>query len=133
MELIREYKQSYLDTLTFDELKEARYIMIDNRTGELVSQGFSYAGKVFSLSQNAQINISALDQTRNDPTLTYPITYNTIDDLDTYSVIDATDMHTMYLTALATKKGHIDGGSNLKAQVRAAIDINSINAIIDNR
>ena len=131
--LQKRYKQSYLDTLSLADLKIARYEMIDKRTGELVSQGFTYASKVFSLSQNAQINISALDHTRDDVALTYPITYNTIDDLDSYIVIDAVDLHNMYLTALATKKAHIDSGSSLKQQVRDAIDIAAVNAIIDNR
>jgi len=116
--------------LTLTELKVYRYAEIDNNTGKLVGNGFTYASKQFSLSQNAQINISALDHTRDDVALTYPITYNTIDDLDTYSVIDATDLHTMYLTALATKKAMIDSGSTLK---QSTVDIAAVNAIIDNR
>jgi hypothetical protein len=117
--------------LTIDEHKVLKSREIDGRTGELISLGFAYATKQFSLSQNAQINISALNQTRDE--LTYPINYNTVDDLDTYDVVDATDMHNMYLTALSTKKAHLDSGTALKNQVRAATTHNEIDAVIDNR
>lgn len=122
-----------LDTsgMSLEELKLYRYNEIDNRTGELISMGFTYATKTFSLSLNAQINISALNQSRDE--LTYPINYNTIDDTSTYSVADAIDLHNMYLTALNVKKGHLDAGTALKDQIRAAVDIPAVNAIIDNR
>jgi hypothetical protein len=115
------------------EVKDSRYTDIDIRTGELISQGFTYATKVFSLSQNAQINILGLDNAKDDPAMVYPIEYNTIDDLDSYNVVDATDVHNMYLTALATKKAHVDSGTALKQQIRDAVDIPAVNAILDNR
>jgi hypothetical protein len=37
------------------------------------------------------------------------------------------------MTALATKKAHQDSGTVLKNQVRDAVDIAAVNAIIDNR
>jgi hypothetical protein len=39
----------------------------------------------------------------------------------------------MYLTALTTKKAHLDSGTALKDQIRAAADTSAVNAIIDNR
>jgi len=111
--------------------KGLRYIEIDKRTGELISAGFTYATKQFSLSLNAQINISALNQSKD--LLTYPVNYNTLNDEDEYDVIDATDMGNMYMTALATKKGMIDSGTALKQQIRAAIDEAGVDAVIDNR
>jgi hypothetical protein len=119
--------------LTLDEYKELRYHEIDTRTSEIVLLGFTYQSKVFSLSQNAQINLLALDETRDDPALTYPIIYNTIDDLDSYTVADSTDLHTMYLTALATKKGTVDSGTTLKTSIRNATTQAEVDAIIDNR
>ncbi len=119
------------DLTTLEGLKAFRYEEIDKRTGELISEGFVYATKTFSLSLSAQINISALNQSKD--TLSYPIDYNTIDDSGVYQVIDSTDMGNMYMAALATKKGHLDSGSTLKAQVRSAIDKTAVNAIIDNR
>lgn len=124
-----------LDTsdMSLEELKLYRYHEIDNKTGKLISNGFIYNGLTFSLSYNAQINLLGLDASRNDPALTYPISYNTLDDSTTYNVVDATDVHNMYLTALATKKSILDSGTTLKDQIRAATSKSEVNAIIDNR
>jgi hypothetical protein len=119
--------------LSLDEYKELRYHEIDSKTTEIILLGFTYQSKVFSLSQNAQINLLALDETRDDPALTYPIIYNTIDDLDSYTVVDSTDLHTMYLTALATKKGIVDSGTVLKTSIRNATTEAEVDAVIDNR
>lgn len=122
-----------LTDLTLDDLKVLRYHEIDLRTEEKISLGFSYAGKVFSLSANAQTNILALDNTRNDVAMSYPIGYSTKDDSEHYDVVDATSLHNMYLTALATKKSWVDSGTVLKDAVRAAVDEQAVQAIIDNR
>lgn len=119
------------DSLPLPEYKKEKILDIDLRSALLIEDGFEYQGKRFSLSTNAQINISALNQTRND--LTYPITYNTIDDTDTYDVVDATDMNAMYMTALATKKAVLDSGTSLKTQVRQASAKDEVDAVIDNR
>jgi hypothetical protein len=119
--------------LSLDDYKLLKHNAIDRRTGELISVGYTYATKQFSFSPNAQINILALDNTKDDPALTYPIVYNTIDDIDTYSIVDSADLHAMYLTALATKKAHLDSGTVLKDQVRSAIDKAGVDAVIDNR
>lgn len=119
--------------LTFLEYKDLRFEEIDNRTFELISNGFTYNGLVFSLSQNAQINILGMDATRFDPAMNYPIEYSTLDDLNHYSVVDADDLHSMYLAALGTKKYYVDSGTVLKDAVRNAIDENAVSLIIDNR
>jgi len=120
--------------LTLEQYRALRFKEVDQRTGELISEGgFTYLGKTFSMSSNAQTNILALDATRDDPAMTYPILYNTKDDLDTYEVPDSANLHGMYLTALGTKKAHTDSGSEIKSLLRAAVDENAIEAIIDNR
>jgi hypothetical protein len=119
--------------LDLQEYKELRYDEIDARTEEKIQEGFAYAGKVFSLSGNAQINILGLDNTRNDPALTYPIEYTTINDDDNYFVADSSEMHTMYLIALATKKNWVDSGTILKDSIRAATTDIDVQNIIDNR
>lgn len=119
------------DSLSLPAYKKEKNLDIDLRSALLIEDGFTYQGKVFSLSTNAQINISALNQTRND--LTYPVTYNTIDDIDTYDVVDAADMNAMYMAALATKKAVLDGGTSLKTQVRQATTKEEVDAVIDNR
>jgi hypothetical protein len=119
--------------LSLDEYKDVRFKEIDATTFERISLGFSYNNLVFSLSQNAQINILGMDEVRDDPAMTYPIEYSTIDDLAHYTVTDSTDLHNMYLTALGTKKSWVDSGTVLKDAVRAAIDENAVSLIIDNR
>jgi hypothetical protein len=130
---IKENIDNIATELSLENYKLLKHNAIDRRTGELIGQGFSYATKQFSLSPGAQTNILALDNTKDDPALTYPIKYNNIDDTDTYEVVDAADLHNMYLTALATKKGHLDSGTVLKDQVRAAVDEAGVDAVVDNR
>ena len=119
--------------ISLTEYKTTKNNAIDTRTGELISNGYVYAGKTFSLSGNAQTNILALFATKGHPALVYPIQYSTIDDVGTYDVLNATDVENMYLTALGTKRAHLDSGTSLKNQVRAAIDKAGVDAVIDNR
>lgn len=121
------------EAISLDEYKSQRYVEIDAKTGELISQGFTYQNLIFSLSQNAQINLLGLDNTRDDPSMTYPIAYNTLDDLNSYDVQSANDIHLMYLTALGTKKSYVDSGTILKKLIRDAVDYNAVELIIDNR
>jgi len=118
---------------TLKEVKAQKSNAIDAKTDELVSLGYTYKSKQFSLSPNAQTNILALFVTKDSPAIVYPIEYNTLDDADNYFVTDAADLEAMYLTALGTKKARIDSGTALKDQVRAATTIAQVEAIIDNR
>jgi len=119
------------EAVTLAEYKTIKNDAIDTRTGELIALGYNYAGLQFSLSQNAQINILAIDTTRDE--LSYPIDHNNIDDTAVHQLVDATDVHNMYLTALATKKAHLDSGTAFKDQVRLAVDKAGVDAVIDNR
>ena len=119
------------ELLNITQLKAYRYSEIDNRTGELISEGFTYNTKVFSMSANAQANLLGVYSAKE--LLTYPFAWNTKDDSETYQIADATEMASFFMTALAFKKGLQDSGTVLKIQVRDAIDINSVNAIVDNR
>jgi len=118
------------DLSVLSDLKIFRNKEIDTRTEELIALGYTYDSKQFSLSLNAQTNLIGLDNVRTE--LTYPITYSTIDD-SSYSVVDAATIHAMYLTALGTKKAHLDSGRVLRDSINAAVDIAAVNAIIDNR
>jgi hypothetical protein len=109
---------------------------IDTRTDELIAEGFEYpaaSGKMFELTLGAQNRLESLDRLRSDPAITYPIRWNTMTDDDYHDVVDAADMHTMAMTALATYRAVIDSGTDLKNQVRAAPDVATVNAIVDPR
>lgn len=127
------YNDGTTKQLTLSNYKALRFNEIDRRTVELIHLGYSFGGKQFPLSANAQTNILALQVTKDDPALVYPIEYNTIDDLESYSIPNAATVHGMYLTALATKKASLDSGTALKDQIRAAVNEAEVNAVIDNR
>ena len=136
-ELIQEGISSYYSSLTESDslelYKKEKSELINDRTVELVSNGYSFGGKVFSLSKNAQTNILALFATKDNPALTYPVEFNTIDDLEKYSAANAPTIEGMYLTALGTKKAHLDSGSILKDAVRAATTKAEVDLVVDNR
>lgn len=113
--------------------KEKKFSEIDSRTDELILQGMSFNGMMFSLSPNAREKMNNADGLRNDPAFTYPVVWNNIDDSATISLANATDLHNMYLTALATVRAHIDSGTAVKDLVRAATTVSAVNAVKDNR
>ena len=135
-EVKTEITDFYNDIVEFDWLesyKMQRFEDINNRTGELIEGGYTYSGFKFSLSDRAQTNILALYSTKDDPILIYPIKFNTIDDLDTFEAVNASDIANLYYSALATKKSYLDSGTVLKEQIRAATTQSGVNSIIDNR
>ena len=119
--------------VTLATYKSIKSDAIDTRSEEIISAGYTYAGKQFSLSANAQTNILAMHTIREDPAVTYPVTFNTIDDDDVYNVANSADMHGMFLTALGTKKAVLDSGTALKDSVRTATDKAGVDAVVDNR
>ncbi|MHA2040110.1 MAG: DUF4376 domain-containing protein, partial [Promethearchaeota archaeon] len=74
-----------------------------------------YSGVTFSLSSNSQNNLLGTFTAKD--ALTYPFLWNSKDDSTTYSIADATEMTTFFMTALATKKAHQDSGTVLKTQI----------------
>ena len=113
--------------------KLQRFEEINERTSELIEDGYTYGGFQFSLSEVSQTNILALYSTKDDPILIYPIKFNTMDDLNTFEAVNASEIANMYYSALATKKGFLDSGTGLKDQVRSATTQNEIDSINDNR
>jgi hypothetical protein len=106
---------------------------IDARTDELIAAGFTYDSKTFSLSQAAQSRLTGINQVRDDAAVTYPIVWNTLDDSDTLSIVDSAALLTFYLTAMGTYRTHVDSGTALKDDVRAATTIAAVDAVVDSR
>ena len=71
--------------------------------------------------------------TKDDSVLIYPIRFNTLDNLEYFEASDASVISNMYYSALDTKKGFLDSGTDLKNQVRTASTINEVDLIVDNR
>ena len=72
-------------------------------------------------------------EVKDDAALTYPIVWNTIDDGDTVSLADAAALDAFYLTAVGELRGHLDSGTDLKDDVRAAADAEAVDAVVDSR
>lgn len=119
-----------LDTsgMTLEELKSYKCVEIDNKTQELIAQGFTFDSHTFSMSTNAQINWSNFP---NLPDALFPLTV--MDKNDEVYSLDLADKLNFYLSALNFKNAQLQSGSVLKAQVKAAVDVPAVNAIIDNR
>lgn len=129
--------QTLLNTLVSDHglvsAKRAKIKAVDNRTGELIDAGFTYSSKVFSLSIPSQNKMTAAHQIKDAVAFVYPVVWNTIDDNDTYSITDATDMGNFYMTAIGTIRARLDSGTALKDSVRAAANVAAVDAVVDTR
>jgi len=134
-------QEAALDALvaSFDgivALQEAKNYDIDQNTASLISQGFQYpatTGYIFSLSDVAQINLLGLESAADNPAFAYPVNWNSIDDENVYAIVDPTDAHAFYLTALGTIRAWKDSGTAIKDQVRAATTPAEVAAVVDNR
>lgn len=127
-EFIKQMDTSFLSDAAY---RQYRYDEIDARTGELILEGFTYSGNVYSFSANAQSNL--LGTVIKKDVLTYPFSWNSKDDSVTLQIADAAEMDLFFMTALASKKAHQDSGSLVKGQIRDAVDRAAMEAIVDAR
>jgi hypothetical protein len=135
LEAYKEDKKKAYDTwqeeLFLPQVKSDKFDKIDIRTQELISEGFEFSLKRFSLSAAAQNNFTSLYTIRD--TVEYPVKINTIDDLDTHLLADATAVSDFYLAAIDTLRTLLDAGTALKDQVRAASNTAEVDAVNDTR
>ena len=120
-------------TVYLDCIRSKRFKEFDIRTDELLAVGFTFGSKQFSMSASAQAKIMGTHQIKDNPALVYPLSWNTIDDADSYDIVDSTDLTSFYLTALGTIRAHVDSGSVLKTSVRNATTVAAIMAVVDGR
>ena len=133
VDAVREMTAAEQDANIIDAVKAAKIGAIDSRTDVLISAGFTYASKVFSLSLASQSKMMGTHQIKDDVNLTYPLKWNTIDDLDAHELANAAALDGFYLTGVGTMRTHVDGGTTLKDSVRAAATVAAVNAITDTR
>lgn len=126
-----DYLKQKPDLSTVEGYKAFLFDSIDKRTGEIISGGFSYGGKVFSLSSQAQTNITNTFLAKD--ILSYPVEWNTKDDAETINISNASELTVFYQTALGTVKAIIDSGTALKNQVRISTTVEELQLIQDNR
>lgn len=133
---VEEMTQAEKDAVDDDDLptlKAKRYAEIDARTNELIAQGFTFDGYVFSLSQNAQVRLMGINQVRSRPEIQYPIKWNNKNDTLALDIVDEDELLDMFMTAFDTYRDHVDSGTDLKDLIRDAEDADAVNAIVDNR
>ena len=99
----------------------------------LTTAGFTYSSNQFSLSVEAQSKMTGAHGVRSDPALSYPIEWNTIDDLATISIATPAALDAFYLTGVGAARTHLDSGTALKDDVRAAATITAVEAVTDTR
>ena len=111
--------------------KEYRFEQVNLKSRDLITNGHSYGGFVFSLSENAQRNLLGLFTGKDY--LTYPMEYRTKDDLNKVFLNNATDVTNFYFSAMGTIQAHLASGNALKQQINDATTVNEVQLIIDNR
>lgn len=116
--------------------KPDRIRAIDQRTTQLIDKGFEFppgSGVRYSLSVESQSKLLGMDSLRDDPLFTYPVVYNSIDDLGEIAIPDSATIHSFFLMAVGTYRAHLDSGTALKAQIRAATTQEELDAVVDDR
>jgi len=116
--------------------KDRKFRDLDRRTRQLIKAGFEYppaSGTFHSLSTKSQIKILAADESRNDPAFTYPVEWNSKNDMAKVTLADAATLHAFALTAIGTVRAVLDSGTALKNAVRAAGTIAGVDAVVDSR
>lgn len=131
------------DSLTFTDRKKIKFKLVDAKTATLIEEGFVWNDLTFSLSRQAQNNMlgvhTAIAENEAKGTIAdfeasfFPITFNTIDDLDQTNIDTVADYLDFYNTGMATVRAHLDGGTALKSAIRAATTQPELDAIVDNR
>ncbi len=114
--------------MTINELKELRYSEIDDRSQELIFEGFNFQGLKFSMSLSAQINWSNLF---NIPDSHFPLSL--MDKNENIYSLQLSERVDFYASAMNHKNSILQSGSVLKAQIKNSITVSQINSIIDNR
>lgn len=114
--------------------KQEKALAIDSKTEAMIESGFTYQDQVFSLSRQAQQNLAGLltALAANFP-VTWPKTWNTLDDKGTLEVKDVSEFQAFYGAAMGTVEAYLNSGTALKDQVRAAKTVKEVKAVVDNR
>ena len=113
---------------TLEDAKISRCLDIDLKTGDLISEGFVFDSKTFSLSINAQINWSNI---MNVPDNAFPLTIMTKDD-QSYA-LSLANKQNFYLSALNGRLTQLGSGTSLKVQINALTTIADVETFVDPR
>lgn len=107
--------------------KDELYLKVDFNTEQAIFAGFTFDGKLFSMSLSAQINWSNL---LFIPEAMYPITINTKNDNDSYSLTYA-NRQSFYGTVLNFKNTCLQTGNTIKNDIRNCTTLEELQIIED--
>jgi len=127
---ITEMTQAEKDSVTtLPKAKRKKRREIDRRTQALISNGFVYATKTFSLSIKAQLNWMGIGI--NKDRISYP--HEVSRKNGTVDIADAAEAQEIADLAFDTKQGHVKSGATHKKNVNALTTVSDVNAYVDPR
>lgn len=112
------------------QAKKDKNLKIDEKTQQIIAQGFPFASKRFSLSQNAQTNWT--NMYINKSILSKPLTVTTNDD-EAFQLETESDIQNFYMTGLVYVQSIINSGRALKLSVNNCSTLEEIENIVDER
>lgn len=124
---IRDGYEKKINPDVLDEFKSDLCLLVDKQTTEQISQGVTYKNKIFSLSQNAQINWTNIP---NLSEVDFPFPAVTIDDKD-YLLITYTERMDFYNTVMRYVKGCRVAGGQKKMQIGGCTTIEQLKTLAD--
>ena len=131
-------EKAAVDEADFEALRTAKIAGIDQRTSDLIDNGFSFnnsEGGVsrFSLSIAGQMNLTNMLMIRDSGLLVYPVLYASKDDKTFASLANASDVVAFYGAAFAHLGGCRLSGTLLKVQIMECSTVAQLNLIVDTR
>lgn len=121
------------DAFGLESQKKTKIEAVDKRTVELISEGFNFGGKNFSLSIPAQSNLTNVMTNRDifNSMGMFPISMSTTDN-DLYG-LSYENVIPFWGAGMTVVKTAYNGGGLLKKQIKDAVNKGELDAIIDNR
>ena len=111
--------------------KEARCLDVDNKSAELIEEGYLYDSQIMSASINHQCNIESMFIERS--TLSYPVNYMNKSNTNYVTLSNATDIENIYHAGKTFKMDILVDGASLKVQINNASNQTELDAVVDNR
>ena len=113
--------------------RELRFGEIDSKTDEIFATGFEYPGSGvrLSLSSEAQSRLIGLMLVRDSAT--YPIRWNALDDASFVDLLSASDVITLFGAGATALRSYVDGGTAIKNEIREALTVAAVMAVVDPR
>lgn len=113
--------------------KGKRYAEIDEKTKEIISRGFVFDNKTFSLSMEAQSNLTNIMASREimNQMGSFPLQMSTKD--NSSYMLAYVDVISFWGAGVSVVKGAYNSGTILKELIKNATTIEEVNLIIDTR